>query len=462
MVFKISSPHPHLRLCFFRTVPYDDKRVGFRLSNASFVSTATVWSLEECGKKCSLSETCLSYNFCGRYSCELNSLDAFSEWASLVEDAACIYVGMQKTSGPVCEEDGQIKSPLHNTEGGNCAVGNKGTLGHWSHWVTFSRNNNDTHFDSVQSRNCAGGSHTMFESCDGPAEVVLFSYVFFKEPKTFWKAVETCKTFGGQLLGDIEDITEELWILFQSKLQVDAIWLGVTDYEQEGTWLNFRGHDVTESISWFDSEPSNSDRSQHYLINDYDVSKPGMKDKYKSLPHAFVCSLVYSELTDWSVAEVIRNISDLLIVTEQRQCVPSSFGNPPACSGPLERTMRLNSLNMKKTWQDSVERCELPDRALFDKPDGTHQQLWDLLKLTGSQDLFLGIRYDAIIGAWLNMEDQDVMSLKYDEPILWAPEEPLDYVDHSVLKVSNFGDSVAVRVADPDVKEKTLCLQYTY
>ncbi len=99
-----------LEIFFSRTVPCDDNQVELWLSNASSVSKTTVWSLEECGKTCSLSETC----------------------------------------GHLCGEPSEPS-------------------GSWtSDWVTFNTENIDTQFNSVKTRNCTGLAGCVVGLCRRP------------------------------------------------------------------------------------------------------------------------------------------------------------------------------------------------------------------------------------------------------------------------------------------------------
>ena len=62
-----------------------------------------------CALMCTLHPQCISINFCGRSTCQLNSKDIYFGNVSLVKATGCSYYGIRLDQAPICEEEGVAK-----------------------------------------------------------------------------------------------------------------------------------------------------------------------------------------------------------------------------------------------------------------------------------------------------------------------------------------------------------------
>ncbi len=124
-----------------------------------------------------------------------------------------------------------------------------------------------------------------------------------------------------------------------------------------------------------------------------------------------------------------------LAAKNYRKCTNSSIGIPPRCSGKLHRTVNFQTAESDLNWQESVDNCRSQRSVLFHSLIGTSEQLLFLLNMLGLQTVLVDVRYDTMVKTWLNLKGHDVMALKVENPILWAPNESSTYTDGSVLVV---------------------------
>ena len=68
----------------------------------------------QCASKCLKSPNCLSFNFCGRKTCELNTADAHSKNFVLEKDNFCSYFGMRQNAMPECIQKGYLNDILND------------------------------------------------------------------------------------------------------------------------------------------------------------------------------------------------------------------------------------------------------------------------------------------------------------------------------------------------------------
>ena len=59
---------------------------------------------KRCAFMCTLHPKCISINFCGRRTCQLNSEDKYFRNVTLVKATGCSYYGMRLDQAPICEE----------------------------------------------------------------------------------------------------------------------------------------------------------------------------------------------------------------------------------------------------------------------------------------------------------------------------------------------------------------------
>ena len=66
----------------------------------------------QCASKCLKSPNCLSFNFCGKKTCELNTADVHSKNFVLEKDNSCSYFGMRQSAMPECRQGRHLKDIL--------------------------------------------------------------------------------------------------------------------------------------------------------------------------------------------------------------------------------------------------------------------------------------------------------------------------------------------------------------
>ena len=110
LVFTDASENPKRQVVIF-----DDFRKG-TLPKSNRLETFLASSKRKCALRCLKNLDCLSFTFCENKSCQLNSMDAFTEEFQLIPDAGCHYNGKR---GGSKRQEGLSREGPENTTGGN-------------------------------------------------------------------------------------------------------------------------------------------------------------------------------------------------------------------------------------------------------------------------------------------------------------------------------------------------------
>ena len=137
-----------------RNIGFEDFSVGQRLKNESEKVLKNTLSKKFCALLCSKNSACLSFNFCGRTTCELNLADIFSIGAILETSSDCVYQGMKREEMPICQVGSYFIDIRDDNHPGTCEVNQKRQDAQWNEWVEIMEVNNDFEWKRIKSRSC--------------------------------------------------------------------------------------------------------------------------------------------------------------------------------------------------------------------------------------------------------------------------------------------------------------------
>ena len=89
------------------------------------------------------------------------------------------------------------------------------------------------------------------------------AYAMFKTTVSWTTAKAYCESYGGHLV-TIANAEEQNFVKAMVNQAGGACWMGASDTEKEGTWKWVTGEPFSYSY-WASGEPSNSDKTEHYL-----------------------------------------------------------------------------------------------------------------------------------------------------------------------------------------------------
>ena len=123
-------------------------------------------SLVNCGLMCSLNRSCLSFNYCSPKTCQLNSLDIFSDNAQITKGTkACGYYGMKKNDAPRCWQEGIEKSIENDLSPGPCEINLKRHDASWGEFEEYVEIDTDLEWKKMKRRDCFLARHRGIENC---------------------------------------------------------------------------------------------------------------------------------------------------------------------------------------------------------------------------------------------------------------------------------------------------------
>ena len=246
------------------------------------------------------------------------------------------------------------------------------------------------------------------------------------EPKTFWDAVDFCKDIGGQLYGDIQS-TSNIEFMIPRLGGSNDFWLGISDWEEERVFRNFRGVALTDTLTWEGQNPNNYDDAQNYVMVDPANDDGYCKDMELTLSMSFACQMIFSEWTEWQDSSQTEISPSETQVVQTRTCIGSQIGNPLGCVGAAKRRLTYLWNAEAKTWDNAKEACELQSARLFDDVDGSYEQMYFLVSHMGAGTTFwIGMSNVETTTAYgvVNMQSQIVDSRRPDKKLLWAGGQP--------------------------------------
>ena len=278
-----------------QATPYEDIRQKQKF-HGNTIKTLSRRSQNGCSMECNRDSKCRCFLFCGRSTCVLLNDDLYSTEdarSNLVNDSSCKYIGMTKPHMPECKE-GQdrvkIQNDLHQ---GQCNIRFKRIDHEWTEWehtdntlddgneykkyTIFTRKNkiNETH----------GGIPRKEEDRERYEEVELW-LKWVKEELNWDEAIAKCKSYGGQLYGDL-DGTEEQLALFRKKMGNEWYWLGIYT-EDHKTWKKLSGDVISgNNLLWAVGQPNNAKGIQFYVAGAAETNT--IEDMYGSMLLFSVC-----------------------------------------------------------------------------------------------------------------------------------------------------------------------------
>ena len=452
---------------FFRAMEYDMTVYDVRLNKSDVLSVETVSSRKQCSMKCNLLPDCQSFVYCNDSNCQLNSNDIYADNTALTHEKGCLYKGMQRNTQPKCLE-GAIERFTVSDVTKYCRIQNRATLPRWGDVIGVNFDWNGSHIEVKSDRECLFGAHIANTSCDGPSEVVSGLLSAHWQPKGFWDAYRHCQELNSQLFGDVLGNLEVLEVILDS-LDVDEYWLGVSDWEQESVFRNFRGQNVTGHLPWFDSQPGNEDRDEHYVaVKKVEGSSHALcfDQKYTELK-PFVCQLMFASLTDWKDQAKVEVYEDKTVLVQTKECQISAMGKNTSrnCEGATGRNVTYLWGRNKMSFSDAKDHCRQLEATHFDGLNGSVEQMLFLGQHVVDQ-VWMGVQDEEEEGKYVNMQGQDVESLKWHPAILWSNGEPMaayksfqDFLLARLDRLSVKPDGRIIQDRKWTVEALPLCLQ---
>ena len=251
-----------------RSVPLMDVRKGKRLVDASIKTYMR--PLESCALTCNKHPSCLSFNFCGRSTCELNNEDVFSTINSdqnLKADASCRYVGMAKLDRPMCKELGEYKNIQNDADRGTCVIKEKRVDAEWGEWeLEDPTTDSDTVWKKFEKREYTIEPAHGGKTATGSSRRIYFCLVWVKQSKTWTQARDNCVHLDGELFSNVDGTKRQLDFFFD-KLEQKSHWLGIhtTDHV---SWFSVNGSTVDKSLlCWDPIQIFNAKNRQAHVAN---------------------------------------------------------------------------------------------------------------------------------------------------------------------------------------------------
>ena len=252
-------------------------------------------SIHYCALACNKHPSCLSFNFCGRRTCELNKEDIFSTTngnQNLKDDASCRYVGMAKLDHPMCKERGEDKDIQDDIHEGTCAINGKRVDAEWGEWKVDKTPSVDTNtvWKQFEKRGFlldpAHGGRT-----DGESQRVYSWIQWVKQSKTWTHAKNNCVRLGGKLFYNLDGTKKQLDFFFD-KMDQKPHWLGIYTKNHK-SWLTVEGSVIAKSrLHWDPKQGFNAGKKgQKHVANYAGGSYRYLNDRHYSDQYLSVCDL---------------------------------------------------------------------------------------------------------------------------------------------------------------------------
>ena len=264
------------------------------------------------------------------------------------------------------------------------------------------------------SRTCISGPIGGDLECEGSSRKNEH-FTFSQTAETYNDAKSFCKNNGGQLFGNIDGSIEQLDLIY-SILGSQSFWFGIEFDEHNNVWRNLKGEDVTELVSWGDPDFENSDNNHKVYLK----GKQAFRSSDSNEKYEFVCDMFYSEWSEWGSLQRFDGDYEF---TEYytRQCVTGTMGGVLDCEGS-NQNLKLNHwlvfAEMKMSYDDALENCELMGGQLFGDLDGTKEQL-DFLASKFEGDVWLAINSFDLDNQFVHINGRNMAGL-----IIWGENMP--------------------------------------
>ena len=198
-----------------------------------------------CAILCAMNFECISFNYCSRLKCILNTKDIFSRDVISDDDPHCDYHGMDRPTTPSCVERGEEKLIITDGYPYFCRVNKKRQDAEWNEWEDYVEIDTSEEWKFVKFRTCHLASHGGIEQCV-TTESKVTEWVRFLQYLTNWNnANGACQANGGNLLNKFDGTREQIEFFFQKLGKPSCFWVGL--FLENGQWLLWPSY---ESVNW--------------------------------------------------------------------------------------------------------------------------------------------------------------------------------------------------------------------
>ena len=416
-----------------------------------------VTTRNQCSFRCTKTAQCRSFNLCHfgiNFLCELNRNEINMAWSIIESHEKCQYVGMKRDSIPRCKE-GSIEINITDDQNSqNCSINLKRidpSIDHESR-----RNDTGTDWMRYTKTICNYGAHVSDTICTENT-TIHEHYKWIAEKMGVREAMKNCKDLGGQLLGDFNGSTDQIWFL-AAKMNFNDFWVGVNDVEQDGTFRTLRGK-MASQVPWFDRKPNNF-AGENYVALFAAALDTANKSNVRVVsdtenPNSqlgSVCQMLYAEWGEWeltSTEQVV--ISDPIETTVDvhkftRECVTSYHTVTADCEGEKKKLESYKISNGPLIYSEAEEFCISVGGRLFSDLDGTHKQLHMLSQITQFESFWIGISQQVEPGTFRNLKGENVAHLLFAGADFESKVSQMGRTDYAFFVI---GQSYATSVA-PD------------
>ena len=236
LIGSLSHYQTHIPPLADRFMAFEDLRFGEKLVGLTLSRKKTI-SRFKCAIFCAVTPKCKSFNFLETRTCELNSGDAFTLGAQVVQGSKSAYHGMKMNNFAKCFQNGEPVDIQIDPVPNVCRINQKRQDAEWSQWEKNLAVDSPTEWKRVISRECYPAAHGGTEICEGKNLIVLEWLKFVHDAMVFDDARSRCQSLGGDLFSNLTGAREQV-DYFRMKTQMNkCFWVGI---EKAGGQLNFK------------------------------------------------------------------------------------------------------------------------------------------------------------------------------------------------------------------------------
>ncbi|XP_045191061.2 perlucin-like protein [Mercenaria mercenaria] len=104
-----------------------------------------------------------------------------------------------------------------------------------------------------------------FSCPDGWSAQQSSCYHFSHDKEAWANAVTICQVLGGHVV-EIEDATENQYLVSQAKIANTSFWIGLNDLQEEGTWAWVNSKAAASYTNWAKGQPDNDVRNENCAL----------------------------------------------------------------------------------------------------------------------------------------------------------------------------------------------------
>ena len=190
----------------------------------------------KCALECNEHEQCRSFTFCRGQICELNKEDVYStqEGEAILQNSDnCDYIGMKKTSSPICSKSGGnlVDIQTEDKNSSVCPSSAKSVDTVWGPWES-SATTVETEFEKkvfISRQKLIESAHGGLHNAMDSSNTKLISWLkFIHQPKMFQDAKSYCSDLGGELFSNVDGSKEQLQYLILKA--AESVWTGIGSF----------------------------------------------------------------------------------------------------------------------------------------------------------------------------------------------------------------------------------------